>query len=40
VHTARGLGASRNVVRAQLKRFGLLGGARDDCEDEAAALTA
>ncbi len=40
VHTARRLGVSRNVARAQLKRFGLLGGARDDCEDEESALTA
>jgi len=40
VHTARRLGVSRNVVRAQLKRFGLLSGARDDCEVEETALTA
>ncbi|MDR0635124.1 MAG: sigma 54-interacting transcriptional regulator [Azoarcus sp.] len=30
VQAARRLGISRNVLRAQLKRFGLLGGARQD----------
>jgi sigma-54-specific transcriptional regulator len=37
VHTARRLGVSRNVVRAQLKRFGLLGGVHE-IGDEPASL--
>jgi sigma-54-specific transcriptional regulator len=36
VHTAKRLGVTRNIVRAQLKRFGLLGRESSEAIDEDA----